>query len=124
MYLEKRYFAAQHRYGPARRSTEVAFAWIHALSEGRVITDYVSLGASRSQASQGPSRGWPGAGAALADSQQHDLDGTGPPVGVAPTEPPRSMHTPVPSAVVNPEEYQPNVPKLTRSCASSSCGCC
>ena len=94
MYLEQRYFAAQHRYGPTRRSTEVAFAWIHALSEGCVITDDVSLGASLSQASQGPSRCWPAAGAALADFQQHDLDGTGAPVGVAPTEPRRSMRTP------------------------------
>ena len=122
--VEQRYCATQHRYGSARRSIGVGFAWIHALSEVRVKTKYVCLGASRSQASQGPSRCWDAAGAALADSQQHDLDGTGVPVGVAPTEPRRSMRTPVPSSLINPEEYQPNAGKTTRSCASSSCCCC
>ena len=93
---------------------------IHAL---RVITDTVS--ASLMPCWQGASRCRPAAGAVLADSQQHDLQGEGAPVGVAPAEPRRSMRKPVTSTLINPEEYQPHAPKITRSCASSSCcSCC
>ena len=88
----------------------------------RIITDTVS--ASLLPCWQGASRCWPAAGVVLADSQQHDLQGEGAPVGVAHTEPRRSMRTPVPSSLINPEEYQPNAGKITRSCASSSCCCC